>query len=215
MDESSSPGEQPRRGHETSDANIRSLIISGVLLCCLVIAGLLVSGGVFHYFVGHQGLGPPASPFEDVRMLPPEPRLQVFAPKDLKQYKAEQGEILNSYGWVDQKAGVVRIPIDRAMDILVQKGLPVRGATPPKLGILKSSELKSGQEAGKATQRGCWPQPKRDSLCSPCLSNLNTEHAEHLRDLCVEAFLATEATEALTTLSPVAERGRNEFDGSR
>ena len=75
-------------------------------------------------------------------MLPPEPRLQVSAPKDLKQYKAAQEEILNSYGWVDQKAGIVRIPIDRAMDILVQKGLPVRGATPAKQGVLKTSELK-------------------------------------------------------------------------
>src|SRR5271157_2336885 len=128
------PDEQPRHAHETSDVNIRSLVISGVLLCGLVIAGLLVSKGVFHYFVGHQGLGPPASPFENVRMLPPEPRLQVSVPKDLKQYKAAQEEILNSYGWVDQNAGVVRIPIDRAMDILAQKGLPVRGATPAKQG---------------------------------------------------------------------------------
>ena len=53
-------------------------------------------------------------------MLPPEPRLQVSAPKDLEQYEAAQEEILNNYGWVDQKAGIVRIPIDRAMDILVQ-----------------------------------------------------------------------------------------------
>jgi hypothetical protein len=148
MDESKDPGDQPRRGHETSDANIRNLIIFAVGLCCLVIASLLISGGVFHYFVGHQGLGPPASPFENVRMLPPEPRLQVSAPKDLKQYKAAQGEILNSYGWVDQNAGIVRIPIDRAMDILVQRGLPVRGATPVKRGTLKSSELKSGQGVG-------------------------------------------------------------------
>jgi hypothetical protein len=150
MNPSKAPGDQLRRAHETSDANIRSLIISGVLLCCLVIAGLLVSEGVFHYFVGHQGLGPPASPFEDVRMLPPEPRLQVFAPKDLKQYKAAQGEILSSYGWVDQKAGVVRIPINRAIDILVQKGLPVRGTTPAKQGVPKTSARNPGQGAGIA-----------------------------------------------------------------
>jgi len=73
-------------------------------------------------------------------MLPPEPRLQVSAPKDLEQYKAAQGEILNSYGWVDQKAGIVRIPIERAMDILVQRGLPVRGAAPAKQGMPKTSE---------------------------------------------------------------------------
>jgi hypothetical protein len=85
-------------------------------------------------------------------MLPPEPRLQVSAPKDLEQYKAAQGEILNSYGWIDQNAGVVRIPIERAMDILVQKGLPFRGAAPVKRGVLKTSELKSGPGAGKAAQ---------------------------------------------------------------
>jgi hypothetical protein len=140
MDGSSRPGEQPRHSHETSDANIRNLIIFGVGLSLLVVGGLLVSGIVFHYFAGHQGLGPPASPFENVRMLPPEPRLQVSAPKDLKQYQAAQGKILNSYRRVDQKAGIVRIPIDRAMDILLQKGLPVRGATPAKQGALKTSE---------------------------------------------------------------------------
>jgi hypothetical protein len=143
--------EQPRRAHETSDANIRNLIIFGVILCCLLIAGLLLSGAVFHYFVGHQGLGPPASPFENVRMLPPEPRLQVTAPKDLEQYKAAQDEILNNYGWVDQQAGIVRIPIDRAMDILLQKGLPVHGTAPAKRGPLKTSQALSGQGAGKGT----------------------------------------------------------------
>ena len=131
------PDEQPRRSHETTDANIRNLIIFGVGLSLLVIAGLVVSRTVFNYFVGHQGLGPPASPFENVRMLPPEPRLQVTAPQGLKQYRAAQDEILNSYGWVDQHAGVVRIPIDRAMDILLQKGFPVRNATPKKQGASK------------------------------------------------------------------------------
>jgi hypothetical protein len=146
------PDEQPRHAHETSDANVRDLIIFGVGLCCLVMAGLLVSKGVFHYFVGHQGLGPPASPFENVRMLPPEPRLQVSAPKDLAQYKAAQEEILNSYGWVDAKAGIVRIPIDRAMDILLQKGLPVRGTPPAKQGVPKAAERNPDRGAGKAVR---------------------------------------------------------------
>jgi hypothetical protein len=134
------PDEQPNRSHETSDANIRNLLIFAAGLSLVVIAGLIVSRVVFHYFVGHQGLGPPASPFENVRTLPPEPRLQVTAPKDLRQYKAAQDEILNSYGWVDRQAGVVRIPVDRAMDLLLQRGFPVRTATPPKQGAPKPSE---------------------------------------------------------------------------
>jgi len=137
--EYSVPDEQPRRSHETTDANIRNLIIFGVGLSLLVIAGLAVSRAVFHYFVGHQGLGPPASPFENVRTLPPEPRLQVAAPKGLKQYRAAQDEILNSYGWVDQQAGIVRIPIERAIEVLLQRGFPVRTTTPEKRGAPKST----------------------------------------------------------------------------
>jgi hypothetical protein len=141
MDENSGIAAQPKRAHETKDANIRNLIIFGICLALMVIGGLVVSRGVFHYFAGHQGLGPPASPFENVRMLPPGPRLQVRAPQDLARYKRAQEEILNSYGWVDRQAGIVRIPIDRAMDILLQKGLPVRGATSPK----KTAPNPSGQ----------------------------------------------------------------------
>ena len=57
---------------------------------------------------------------------------QVAAPRDLKQYKEEQDKLLNSYGWVDQQNGIVRIPIDEAMKLLLEKGLPVRGAAPGK-----------------------------------------------------------------------------------
>jgi hypothetical protein len=131
------PDEGPRHAHETTDANVRHLIYFGVGLCLTVVVGLLLSRAVFHYLVVHQRLGPPASPFENNRMLPPGPRLQVAAPEDLAQYKARQNEILSSYGWVDQKAGIVRIPIERAMDILLQQGLPVRGAAVPKQGSPK------------------------------------------------------------------------------
>jgi len=117
------PDEQPKHGHEASDASIRNLLIFAAGLSLVVIAGLVVSRVVFRYFVGHQGLGPPASPFENVRTLPPAPRLQVTAPKDLTQYKAAQDEILNGYGWVDRQGGIVRIPIERAMD-LFPTGIP-------------------------------------------------------------------------------------------
>jgi hypothetical protein len=143
------PEAQPRHAHETSDANIRNLIIFGVCVALMVIGGLVVSRGIFHYFTGHQGLGPPASPFENVRMLPTGPRLQIKAPQDLERYKAAQEEVLNGYGWVDRKAGIARIPIDRAMDILLQKGFPVRGASWPKPSAPKTSD--QNRDVGKGS----------------------------------------------------------------
>lgn len=46
--------------------------------------------------------------------------------------RAEEDKILNSYDWVDKEKGIVRIPIQRAIDILASKGLPARkeGGTP-------------------------------------------------------------------------------------
>jgi hypothetical protein len=44
--------------------------------------------------------------------LPAEPRLQTTPWQDLKQFRADEELILLSYGWVDQKNGVVRLPID-------------------------------------------------------------------------------------------------------
>lgn len=53
--------------------------------------------------------------------LPPSPRLEVLPRGNLQKMREQENEILNSYGWVDRKAGIVRIPIDRAMDVAVGK----------------------------------------------------------------------------------------------
>jgi len=132
MDERAGETAQPKRGYESADVSLGRLFAFGAGVVGLVIFGVVVSALAFHFFVRRQPLGPPASPFENVRQLPPEPRLQTEAPQDLRQYRADQDKILESYGWVDQKANVVRIPVDRAMDILLQRGYPVRGSMPAK-----------------------------------------------------------------------------------
>jgi len=58
--------------------------------------------------------------------LPPEPRLQTDPRQDMNDLRARQDQLLQSYGWVDKNAGVVRIPIERAMQLVVERGLPTR-----------------------------------------------------------------------------------------
>jgi hypothetical protein len=58
--------------------------------------------------------------------LPPEPRLQTHPREDLRDLRAHEDEVLTSYGWVDKNTGVVRIPIEEAMKIVVERGLPAR-----------------------------------------------------------------------------------------
>ena len=58
--------------------------------------------------------------------MPPEPRLQTNPREDLRELRAKEDELLGSYGWVDKNAGVVRIPIEDAMKLTVERGLPAR-----------------------------------------------------------------------------------------
>jgi hypothetical protein len=60
--------------------------------------------------------------------------LQTTPIPDLKAIRAAEEQVLTSYGWVDARRGVVRIPIARAMDLLVQRGLPVRAEAPQSAG---------------------------------------------------------------------------------
>ena len=118
--------------YEKRDANIRSLVWFGMGLFLTLVLVVVAMARLFRYFAASQSLGPPASPFSDVRVLPPPPRLEVEPHRDLERWRADQEALLAGYGWVDRKAGMVRIPINRAMDLLVDRGLPVRTRVPAK-----------------------------------------------------------------------------------
>jgi hypothetical protein len=53
--------------------------------------------------------------------IPPEPRLQVNPREDFQEYLRKQQNALTSYGWVSRPEGKVRIPIDRAMQLIVER----------------------------------------------------------------------------------------------
>lgn len=126
-----------KSAHEMSDASTRNVLIFALVLFVSVIASLWLADVVFNYFTTHQHLGPPTTPYGQVRELPPPgvPRLEVHPGRDMETYLKQQEKLLNSYGWVDRQAGKVRIPIQRAMDLLLQQGLPVRSG-PPEQGIV-------------------------------------------------------------------------------
>ena len=56
----------------------------------------------------------------------PAPQLEINERTELNDIRLREENILSTYGWVDQNAGTVHIPIDRAIDLLAQRGLPVR-----------------------------------------------------------------------------------------
>jgi hypothetical protein len=119
---------------EASDINARGVLLTGagILLSVWIVTVLLYF--LFEHFAHiHAEQSPPALPINAHGVaLPPEPRLQVQPSRDLQEVKAAAENELHSYQWVDRKNGIVAIPIDRAMKLLVQRGIPPQSA-PPKM----------------------------------------------------------------------------------
>ena len=71
--------------------------------------------------------------YPDVRAIGPAggdgPQLLVNEPMNLATQREREHQMLTTYGWVDQNAGTVRIPLEKAKELLLQRGLPVRGQT--------------------------------------------------------------------------------------
>lgn len=115
-------------GYEHKDANVRSLYKYGLTLAIMIAIVMVAMDRTYWFLAKIESLGPPASPFQNVRVLPPQPRLQVQPGFELKSYCEMEQQQLSTYGWVDHHNGVVRIPVEQAMEMVLQKGLPARAA---------------------------------------------------------------------------------------
>ena len=118
----------PEVAHEHSDINVRAVL--------LFAAGLVAVAAVLQlsmYFLlatfQHQAAANdrPVSPMAaPAGQLPPEPRLQTNEPAGLKQFRDTEQTTLEGWGWVDQKSGIARMPIEDAKKRLLQLGFPAR-----------------------------------------------------------------------------------------
>jgi len=130
--------------HEESDVNVRALLWSVVIF--IVFAGVthLVLYLQFHAYARYfrHAAAPPLTMMSRPAdaSVPVTPRLQPFPTKnaegmmppyavtpvtDMAEMRARDEKMLSEAGWVDQKKGIVRLPIETAKQLVVQRGLPV------------------------------------------------------------------------------------------
>jgi hypothetical protein len=117
---------QQRSGHQTSEINLRGVTWATIGLVIAVVAVLVTVGGLFSLFKRQYASESAPPRITIAGRLPPAPRLQTNPTSDLQQLLEAENAKLNSYGWIDKSGGVIRIPIERAMDLLAQRGLPAR-----------------------------------------------------------------------------------------
>jgi hypothetical protein len=124
---------RPEERFEHRDINAWAVYKFGIALALLCVLASALLFGLYRYFLARQGGPMPKEMVNvDARRLPPMPRLQSAPISDLKDMRAAEDQILTGYGWVDQQHGVVRIPIERAIDLLAQRGIASRPQNEPQ-----------------------------------------------------------------------------------
>ncbi|HXW93151.1 MAG TPA: hypothetical protein VEK33_21560 [Terriglobales bacterium] len=96
----------------------------------------------------------------------PQPRLERNERLEINDFRLREEQSLYSYGWVDQQAGIVRIPIDRAMELIAQRGL----STTPKVGTNPPSEVNVVNQAARRSDVSNLPatgQPPAEEVKKP------------------------------------------------
>lgn len=140
----------PTPEHELRNEDVRferkdiangHVVLTGAALLIVVwaIVGLL---SFYFSYLSHyrEEVSPPALPYEEgAQKLPPEPRLQASPTADLQQLRARENAVLSQYRWIDRSKGVVAIPIDRAIQLIAQRGIPPQKA-PVDLVLSKPEE---------------------------------------------------------------------------
>jgi hypothetical protein len=148
-----------QEGFEQQDLSASSIFYFMVGLAAVIVLTYFIVAGMYRYLDSYDKKHEaPMNPMvkatnEDSRRPTntdtqrfPEPRLEQHERGQLGDVIQAQDKILDSYDWVDQKNGVVRIPIDKAMELLAQRRLPVRPqeSTPGK----KETKAKPAPKAG-------------------------------------------------------------------
>jgi len=118
-------------GYEVRDANVHALLQFAFWMAVVLAVTMVAMKYTFDFLKKAEPLGATSSPLVQAgaRVIPPAPVLQVHPHQELEDYCAVQQAAVTSYGWVNKESGVARIPIDRAMDLVLERGLPARSAS--------------------------------------------------------------------------------------
>jgi hypothetical protein len=118
---------EPGARYEADDLKMKPLIRAVAFFFFFTAASIVVTIGLFEWLVP-GGFASTFQPKEMKRRLPPQgvPLLQtnVSVRTDIANLTKREQTAINSYSWVNRNAGVAHVPIDRAIDIAAQDGLP-------------------------------------------------------------------------------------------
>ena len=113
--------------HERSDAHVRPLVIFLVFMASTVLIAFGIITVLFEYFTQRTAtIYGPAVELSSPGGESGAPQLQVVPGLDQRAIRVDVTARLEGYGWVDEGRGVVHVPIETAIDMLLESGVPAR-----------------------------------------------------------------------------------------
>jgi len=145
-------------GHEQSEVSVRLIVVSLAFLAVATAIVFVLVIGIFRYFYDTYSTEEATKLSRPV--VPPEPRIEVAPYEQLQELRVKEDHILSTYAWVNKDSGTVRVPIDKAIDLLAAKGLPshnylediLAGRKPPVAQAAPKASGQGQQGAGNAKQ---------------------------------------------------------------
>ena len=128
------PHANPDVRFEKEDVDATSLLKFLFWIVASTVGIVFVLWRLYFVFLGQEAARQPPPPVmraDPARMGPPPPLLQASPALDLATLRAHEDALLASYGWVDKDAGRVQIPLEEAMRIVAEQGLPSFLPPPP------------------------------------------------------------------------------------
>ena len=129
---------------EGDGISYRGIVVFMVILAIttFICQGIVV--GMFKYFDKSAAAGPTRAVMAaPAGTMPPGPNLLTNEPLNLHNFREHEAEVMETYAWQDKNAGVVRLPIDRAKELVLQRGFPTAEDTPAKSEPAKSQVAKA------------------------------------------------------------------------
>ena len=117
--------ESLREGHEPLTINVRWLVIGAIGILLVLVGSMALMYWLTVSEARRPHLPSGEAPVEwTQKNLPPDPHVDPNQAHELTQLTEANEELLSSYGWIDRRQGVVRIPVDRAIELLAKSGSP-------------------------------------------------------------------------------------------
>ena len=147
----------PGAGYEHTDATVGVMV---KFAFWLVVSAIIVHVGLGVMYQGMVAFfSEPAETqqyplaVDTAPRLPAAPRLQQSPENEMYEFRLKEAAELTSYGWVDKDAGVVRIPIEDAKRMLLERGLPTRDQATAPAAQTAPGMMPSDASSGRVLER--------------------------------------------------------------